>query len=221
MLLLNPYRFSVGGVPVFPAMSGSPTSAVGQATSIVLSLPTNAAGDLLVVWYTKRGTTLTIDTPAGWTKYGNQIYGQSEGAWLCKVSTGGEASVTLTSAASSHKAAFGGVVSSGTFAGVGQIEAATTGSATASTNANPPSLSPTWGSYKTLWLAGCIVGDGTTLVSGFPFASWQIASRSNTFGAGANGAICAEQLEAASNDPAAYTSISATWTASTLAIKGS
>lgn len=203
-------------------MSGSPTSAVAQADFVVLPLPQNAVGDLLVVWSTKRGLTANMDTPAGWTKYGHQHNGQSEGAWFCKVSTGGEASVTLSSGTTStHKAAFGAVVAAGTYAGIDQIEAATTGSGTATANADSPLLTPTWGRAETLWLAGCIVGDGTTVISGFPYTAWQITNRSNAFGAGANGAMCATYSTVASVDPAAFTSASATWTASTLAIKSS
>lgn len=133
-------------------------SSTGASATFVVPLPSNIqAGEMLfiiVALHQTAGRTLT--TPAGWTQLFN-ITGPSDlrrFAGYYKTADGLEgASVTVTASGTADWAS-----SSYRISGFqGTPEAAT---ATGTTfQPDPPSLTPSWGSAKTLWLAFCAVRD--------------------------------------------------------------
>lgn len=177
------------------------------------------AGELLVVVATVRaGSARTISTPTGWTR----LYGVTGGgnlrqqAAFYRIANGSEGSVLALAASGSSRWA---TASFRIGKHSGQIEANTaTGS---SSNADPPSLSPSWGSAPTLWLA--IVSDiaNNSDPPGWPLG-WSLPLRALNIYLGDVGVrhTSAVRRETASSvDPGAFTlPTSGQWIAATIAI---
>lgn len=198
--------------PVVEATNISSTS--GSATQVV-NLPAGiSSGDLLLIFLGMQDGR-TINTPSGWTQLYNNNSDPSA-ACFYKVASGSEgASVSVTLSSSS----IGGHTSYRISNYQGTPEAATLNGPTSSANPNPPSLTPSWGSAKTLW----ITATHNRNPSADPSVSSYPANTTNgIYGhvTGAGMATAQRQLEASSWDPNTYTmSASVAWCANTVAIR--
>lgn len=179
------------------------------------------AGNLLIIAVTLRvSSARTTSTPSGWsplyTTAGSTDLRRHSAYY--RVADGTEGGTVRVSA--SGDARWGTVsyrVSS--FSGTPEASSASLGS---SSTPNSPSLSPSWGSAKTLWLA--IIGQMPTSEGG-SVSSYPSGYTGGIFGAsGGSIALTASahrQLEASSEDPGAFSMpSSANWVAYTVAVRG-
>lgn len=201
--------------------AGTNTKTVGMPSGV-----TN--GDLVVIILTKDGGTGTSDitTPAsGWTELydlasGSANPGLAQTAWyrFCDGTEPVDVTVTFTSGVA-EIASWVCYRVSGALA----IEAGVPAVGVSDTP-DPPSLTPSWGSEDTLWLA--VMGwDGWATVtnhSGYP-PNYSIDQRTaGTYGgsAGAGTSVAGRELAAASTDPDAFLLNSSNrWIANTIAIR--
>lgn len=189
----------------FPVVAATNTSIENSpVTSHDVSLPASiAAGDLLIMLMS-----FAIDvavTATGWSPLYN-FTSTKEGFAFYKVATGSEgATFVVTTDVSSHSAH--NTYRINTYRGIPEAQ-------TSASN-DPPNLSPSWGSDKTLWIA---TGIGTPGMSDTPPTNY-----ANGLTATAGVTINAKQvsgrrtLEAASENPGTWTSASGT---ATIAVRG-
>lgn len=210
------------GVPYVPPTvvarsGGSNTSTFVTAQPI--TLPSSSSGDLLLVIFSPQAGQTTTTSQTGWTK----VYGAAEDpnieVWG-GVSGTAQTPLTLTTSAACGSCHITYSVSSwsGT---VSHIEA--TKAVGNSTNMNPPSLTPSHGSFQYLWIVAGAGGNGSdTAPSAAPtdFSNLQTRNTGSTLDTH-TGLGSAERLfDAATLDPGTFTSTTADWTTVTLAVLG-
>lgn len=145
--------FDVAGPVGFPRVVDSANSATTtNATSHTVSLPTwRPSGKLMVMIVGADGAPTISAT--GWTSITTgSSGGDAACAALYRFADGSESSTISVATSASEKIA----AWVGTFTehhGSSAPEGAGTGSGTASASANPPSLTPSWGSANTFWMA--------------------------------------------------------------------
>lgn len=178
----------------FPAVAGRQTTMAGLPTIAFDSAP--SSGDLIIIVF-QSGFAGTASAP-GWTVPVGAL-----GTWvLYRICDGSEgSSVTITYAAGGGLAARAWRIRG--FTGAPEFGIAA--------SKNPPSLSPSWGAKDTLWIAALGLS-GT--YSGFPSGYTQTGSVTNLGWA-------ERELNAASEDPSAFTSSSGAFIESvTIAVQG-
>lgn len=195
-------RAAVGGGSAFPIVQNEREStSFTSGTSFSVLMPTGiVAGNLLlmIVRYLQAPTAVAV--PAGWSDAGSYIPGGTYSmAIFMKLAVGGEgtASVTTTAATTNKTATvlrisnFYGTLASG-------VDAFYAISTTAAPD--PPSLSPTWGAAKNLWLGVCMAANtaGITYPSGY--SDYQYSSGADA----PRVAIAGRNLETATENPPAF-----------------
>lgn len=213
VILINSFLGSVS--VAFPQVAATNTSSAASAGSAAISLPASiASGDLLIA-VCGSFDDRTHTWPAGWTELYDADTGNIAGSAAYRVADGSEgATVTVTFGS-------GNTVSSHmTFRITGHQGTPECGTAAGgnSTSPDPPSLNPSgWDVAKTLWIA---VGSARTTSA----ASAAPTNYSNllTVSSGSNTSFAARrELEAASDDPSAFTiSSSVEWQTQLIAIRG-
>lgn len=205
--------FAASGVAgTFPVVEATNTGNGSSGTSYAVPLPAGiAAGDLLVI-IVGVNATATLTTPSGWTQLANAFSGTQRLAVYYKIASGSEGStVSVTASASASWATNSYRISN--YQGTPEAGTPATGSSTAP---NPPSLSPSWGSAKTLWIAAA-ANNGAASFSGTP------ANYGNQITGSASlvkTTSVRRELEASSDDSGAFTlSSSNVWVAHTIAIR--
>ncbi len=210
----------ISDVPTFPSIVRSTTgeATTGSVTAVV-PLTSASSGQLLLFFIsTYGGTALTITTPAGWTQL-YHVVGPSNlrrHAAYYKVATGSEgSSVAVTISSTDNR--WTSVCH--TISGYQGTPEASTATGTSSAP-NSPSLSPTWGSAKTLWLSvfgAGLNGSVTTSPTGYGGQVRESLSSSPYWSATVS---MARGVEDATENPATYaTSFSGPWVAATVAIR--
>jgi len=213
--------FGIGagrGVKVFPSVPGG-AAGVGYIedgasdTTQSVTVPTTInAGDLLLL-FSALDNNATITTITDWTQltYAN---GSNIGFQVCwKIADGLETDFTYTTSAASRtinrcyrvinahrSAAPENTVSNGT-----------------STNADPPELTPTWGSRKTLWFAVAGI-NGAQVASAYP-TNYDDNQYADEVGISVSYASASRELAATSDNPGAFTTTNQAWAASTVAVR--
>ena len=210
-------------VATFPVVEGTNQNATTSvSSSIAVALPASIqAGELLIIFVSANNNAgVTFTTPSGWTQLYNVTGGGNMRRHACyyKVATGSEgASVTLTGSTNATFAANSYRISG--YQGTPEAATPATGS---SASPNPPSLTPSWGSAKTLWLAVAadISTSGTAPTAPTNFGSG-ITAQGNTFGANqCRTSSSRRELESTSEDPGTFTIGSSNqWIAATVAIR--
>jgi hypothetical protein len=195
----------------FPIVQATATTTVTLTTtgSGNINLPSGiVANDLLIV-LVRYGNT-TISFPAGWTQLFDGLEGNST-VKMCAFyarAAGGETTVAPTVGANTGSTEIAYRISDA----FGTPEAASVNGI--STSADPPSLTPSWGTKKTLWLAAAI--DQVNAITGTPTNYInQLAAPNSTL-------VSAQRdLEASSDDPSTYTlNPSQGWRSGTIATRG-
>lgn len=209
-----------------------PTAGTPVATNFdtsVTSMPVNMpatvnSGDLLIALISQRNpSTFTAGMPSGWTAFFSQQGGGTVGyqRGFYKIADGTEGGGTATWTASTTTSAIWQVIRVTGWHGTTPPEVATaSGDAT---NANPPSLTPSWGVDDTLFIttAGNAATDETTGFTAAPTNYGALQSNgASSGGATINIATSTRQLAASSDDPGAFTPNSNRyWTSATIAIQ--
>jgi hypothetical protein len=212
-----------GASTAFPVIEGSNTGAnAGGTGASNYSAPLPAsitAGELLLLFVSAgAGAARTVTTPTNWSSLFNAIGAGSVRRFCAfyNVANGSEgASVTVQASANSFWSSTAYRISG--FQGA--PEAATTATGTAS-NPDPPSLSPSWGSAKTLWIAAA--GRDAGGASDFSASPANYSGLIQNGGSGsANHSATASayrEFQGASENPGTFTSNS-DWAANTVAIR--
>jgi len=200
---LSGYFDTSAGCPIFPTVASNITSTKDAAgTSHTVSLPAGIeSGDLIVVLfggYYPSGTP-TITFPGGWT-----IINKSANTYYCtgsayRIAGGSENNtVTVTTASNCYSAHQAFRITG--YTGVPE-------GATATSDLDPPSLSPSWGNDYSLYI--CFLGGGASpapTVSSYP-AGW--VNGQDTISAAGYAEVGSAQLEigAVSVNPGAFTTV--------------
>ncbi|MEX0789579.1 MAG: hypothetical protein WD178_02260 [Actinomycetota bacterium] len=200
--LINPYVFAPGGgATAFPSLINTAKTSASAITPGVrdwdINLPADILeNDILLVFGGTRDTTVQDwSFPSGWAK----LLGANHIAVFWKRATGAEGSTVTASVEEGARR----------FAMAKSVRAVSTGSDPeggigALDSFDPPSLSPSWGSDKTKWVAG-VGGINHSSVPTAPTDYTDLDSHS-TSGSGDDAfvAVAFRNLEAASEDPGAF-----------------
>jgi len=204
--------------PNFPTVRSTNSGALTTAgLTLTVTLPTgHAAGDLLIIGVSLNGSR-TMSAPAGWTLLANPTNTtENRHAVWYKTRGASESNPAITWVTTTEIGTWYSIaITTGTWSGTPAIATAY-GS---STTPNPPSLAPTWGYAKTLWLA--LNGwdynrTSTTVPTNYTLMTYQAGS--STVSAGHR--TFQRSVEVATEDPGTITlSASDTWYAHTVAVK--
>lgn len=208
--------FPTPGTPV-------PTDFATSVTSMAVNMPASVAvGELLIAVVSVRNAG-TWTRPTGWEEFDAQIGGASVGelTLFYKIADGDEDGTTETWTASVGTTAAWLVVGVTDWHGTTPPESDTvSGDAT---NANPPTLTASWGSDDNLWIA-VASNSATGETTGFTAAPTNYINL-NSNGASSGGSTCnvafaTRELADDADDPGTFTpSSNRFWAAATIVIR--
>lgn len=182
------------------------------------------AGDLLIAIVSVRNALTWNTIPTGWNKISESAGGGSVGelSIFYKIADGSEDGGTATWVTSVGSSAAWMVIRITGWHGTTPPEVGTAASGDVS-NANPPTLSPSWGAEDTLWLA--VAGHAAISAAAFTAAPTNYLNFANN-GASSGGAAVSvafgtRELNAASEDPGTFTAGGSNrfWAAQTVAVR--
>lgn len=213
------------GAASFPAVVTTNSSAENTSTtSHTVNLPASiVAGNLLLIIWQSAALGITVTTPSGWTALGSPVTNGNNIQFIVyyKTASGSEGATQAISTNNNTPAAHVSYQIS-TYQGAPEVATATGTSA----NPDPPSLSPSWGFDKTLWLA---ISDSVRVstshsVTGTPSGYTNVVSASEDLGGTGTSYrlwTLRKEAQASSENPGSFTlSNSLDWCAATLAIHG-
>lgn len=178
-------------------------------SSHVISTPGAKAGDLLVVI---SGSPRTTSAPAGWTAHGSTNAGTIGAAIFSRVLPADTSSVTLTTSSGGQLVAHALRVAAGDFHASTAIAQARQANTSDVTDHPVPSLSPSWGAERTLWIA-CAVQERSSSpvgVSSYPLPDDHVFTDYTSFtGSIAVIATCSAGSTVATLAPSDYVSTTA------------
>jgi hypothetical protein len=206
-----------------PGTPATYTETTGTTTNHPVNLPAVLSGKCIIQFEVDGLKTVT--TPAGWTLItSNPTPGSSFDTviYFGRDLDGTEGSTVTINAGANSRAAAIAVAFTGGRVGFSSNEIAFSSFVEASvTNPDSPSLSPSWGAEDTTWISAITSGDANTTFSAYPTNYTGISNVNSGGGnSGCAGAMAYRQLNAASEDPGAYTYVTArNRTAVTIAIR--
>ena len=204
------------GKLAFPQIAATNISTeASAATSHDISLPASiSAGDLLIVFIATDGSN-TFSWPEGWTELCESNILHVSMAVAYRAADGNEGATVVSTSTNSEKSSHAAYRITG-YDGVQEVSAVATGQSTAP---NPASLTPSWGSADTLWIAVAAY-DATSFTMGYPYADNNLWQKTMGGGTGDCGiAVCSDELTQVSADPGAFTlNASEQWSAYTIAV---
>ena len=237
-LLITLFIFlaSLTAVAQYPVVAGVANSnSNGNTSSYTVSLPSGVqVNDLLIAimgFRDRTFTTTTISFPSGWTQLVTRTAGSGQGIVFYKVATAteaGAASITVAGGTINARAAYTVYrIQNGTFLGNPEVAFINATAMVASAaNPNPPSLTPSWGSKKNLWIAGAAgyraASDPNTttfIPSGFSNGTYSFDASATDVSSGSV-STATQNLEGATLDPGAFTLTATVHRAFTIAIQG-
>lgn len=206
-----------------PVVAGSALS--GDSTNVtahVVDLPASiAAGDLVIVYVALDSGALSATIPSPWVEIKDEA-GTGFVAYVAYlIASGGETSVTVTSAAAEHGNHIALRITGWHGTTPPEITTAVTGS---STTPDPPSITASWGSADNLFIAVLFSDQGTGSAP-FPVTAWptnygndHIENAVDTSAAVV--AVATRALTGATDDPGTFTMTSTeTWSAYSMVVR--
>lgn len=206
------------GAEFFPRVKATATGgSASDATNHTITLPSFAAGDLIVIIdaHNGGGTTSNIST-VGWT----ELLTVNRHGCAYRLMDGTEGStVTLNCSASSGAAWVVYVIDAGSF-DAGQNPELSAFSAGLTTTPDPPNRTASWGADNNLWITSFCTPEAVT-VSGWPYTNGRLTF-TNSGGSAMTGATCYTTTAASAENPGAFTKSSSSQNTETLtlAIRG-
>lgn len=198
-----------GACDTFPTINSLTTETFSAATAHNVDMPATVnAGDLLLALITNDGNATITSPGGGWTQQTTLNSGTAvRGSVWAKVANGteGGTQVNFVTSASEEMAAQVYKVPAGNWSGsLAGVEASAVASGSVN-NPNPPSLNPgAWGTENTLWLSYA-AGSSYTSVNSYPTNHTSgVHTISNTGTAGASTSSAWRTVNAASEDPGAF-----------------
>lgn len=210
----------------FPSVAASNSPGVGgtSGTSVSVTLPTGStAGNLIIVAYTQDSATTAPSPSAGWTTIGNGAISTLGYHYIfARVLTGG-AQDSLTVTASNNDFAHAVLRITGHRVATPSTDIFIDGTATASTgNADSANLTPAGGAQDFLWITTCGIDMSATTntLTAAPanYTTGAILVKSASSTSSCATGLGYRQLNAASENPGAFTNTSRPWRAYTIAI---
>jgi hypothetical protein len=189
----------------FPSVRSTKQGTTVASVSVIVDIPVGVPGDLLLACLSTRAALFTW--PAGWTEFEEVDNGpgtQTMGIGY-RIADGTEGSTfTVTSTSGTFNTTWG-IYRISQWHGSTPPEKGVAATTSAGTTINPPSLSPSWGSNKTLWIA---VAAGLDAGGGSPLSSYPtnyVLNQLDQFSATQNGvSLAVRKIEAASEDPGVF-----------------
>ena len=218
----------------FPQFVTHFDTSIGGASPFAVNMPINvAAGGLLVVQIVRLGGAQDFTFPAGWIQVANAAclhdnsgFGGTNGQmdFFCKVTDAGDVtgpsggSITVSSSvtASQNKAAISMYFTGNFAAGTTPVLAETTVNTASSGSPDSPSFTPVGGAKDYLWCTA-ITTSNYHLAGLYP-SSYTKIRRPLIGGNPCRLGIAGRELNTATEDPQAWSSITVQWSAKTLAI---
>lgn len=194
-----------------------------NATSHTVNLPSGiVAGNLLLVFFSSDGSTVTHTFPAGWTKILAEAgSGQTNSVWS-RFADGSEgATITVTTSALEQSSHTSYRLSGAHASTVPEGGGSATGTSTApdSTSLDPAA----WATEDTLWFTVCVLNGSSATAPRITAYPTNYTNGRSDISVGGNGCVqgvARRQLAASSEDPGAFTSdTSVTWRAGTVAVR--
>ncbi|MCF8295662.1 MAG: T9SS type A sorting domain-containing protein, partial [Bacteroidales bacterium] len=208
---------------IFPVVKAIATSASTTATmSHTISIPAGVeSGDLILIFWEDVSTSTTLGSFSGYTTLVDINSSNMRRKIYYKVANGSEGtSLTVTTSASELSAHVCYLIDAGSYTGTPYISSAHTAT---SSSPNPPSLSPSGGTGKFVWIPVVLAGEVNTYTAP---ANYTAVAESHTIYASSSNSHCQvitafRQYEAATEDPGAFgLGQSAPFHSYTLAIRG-
>lgn len=208
----------------FPTVTQSLTTgnSGGNTTQNTITLPTHAAGDLIIGAFCNDGTaTVSVGSGASFNKLTDTASAANRLTTWWFLCTTASHTLRLDTSASESSAWVFMTIDSGTHGtATSNPEQGTAATGNTSTP-NPPNLDPSgWGTEDTLWIVA-YGWDANVSNSAYPANyTYKQGTDRVSGGAGAGVALAARQLNAASEDPGTATlSASEDWVAATIAVR--
>lgn len=195
----------------YPAVKSITTGADDTvATNHSVTLPSFAAGDRIIIFYS-----CSVAANVSTTGWGELISTIRCGASYRDMDGTEGSTININTPGSDRTAWVIYVINAGTFNSGTPPEAATTSSA--SGEPDPPNLSPTWAADKTMWFAAFGSANDAVTVDTYPYVDGRaVSTASNT-----SVSACYTLSDSASvNPPAFAVSPNTSWTAATIAVLG-
>ena len=225
-MLLNPYRFAPGASGGITVTYHNRQFQTTVSTTRGVDISGASTGDLMIVMFAIRATVGgVIASRAGRTSLLNTAQSDNVRVRIFyRIKESGDASTQTFTGDVSANIDTEYFIQSGTFDAATPPEAVGTANAF-SASPNPASLSPSWGSHETLWIAGYGARAYTDAApSVYPYDDTMYSSSHGSGGSNSSAAslaTCSEIVDASSADPSAFTlSASRAWASFTVAVKG-
>ena len=192
----------------FPTVQTSATSKDGSygSADLVCTMPTGiTAGDLLLAYVLHNvGAERNYAAPSGWTQI-SRGFGNSavEGYVYAKVAAGSDGLTVTKAAGSSAAVAIVFRITGNYGSGTADVESSAFANSFANP-ANPPALTPSWGSTDVTWFVFAQTED-TFTVSSYPTNYADNNLTVCEVGATYRGSSASRELAAASEDPGVFT----------------
>jgi len=210
----------------FPAQVAAPTQTqfASTVTSMPVTMPASVtSGNRLIATVSVRNSGTWSTIPTGWTQLAQQLGGGSASQLTIfeKIANGTEGGTTPTWVASVATTAIWQVQQiSGAHASTASEVTTSSGDAT---SADPPALTPSWGTDDTLWIA--VAGHAAVSAAAFTAAPTNYSGFQNN-GASSGGsatsvATAYRQLNASSENPGTFTAGGSNrfWAAATIGVR--
>jgi hypothetical protein len=217
---INPFMVVPGSLLL--EITGTATyQSSADATSHTLNLPSGiVAGERLLLVIGKSSTLAqNCTTPAGWTQLINENQAQGALHVYTRIADGSEgATLSLTTSAATAVCCMAFRMKNAASATGPAIGTTATGSSTAP---NPPSLTPSWGSARNLWIAFGGIRSTAATVSAWPTGYTNNQTSLASTGGTTNRLFLATKYATGTvDDPATFTlSASVSWRSNTLAVR--
>lgn len=191
----------------FPTVAAVADTANGT-TPLAVNIPARTAGDRVLVIL---GADASIDTQtwslaaldgSAFTLLGSTYETSSISQSFTVIAPSTESASTVTATGTASK-----VVSTQAYV-ISGAHATRIGRAAVAASGNPPSLTPSWGSAENLWFATVIGRNGNAWATAAPTGYGNlriVGDHSSGLADYAPVSVCYRQLEAASDDPTAFT----------------
>lgn len=211
-------------MPQWPTKIATATTTIAtNATTFTANLPASTTNDLLLVFVciNRLATSVTLNTPSGWTARYNVVNGANIGACFFKLASGSDGTtLALTNSGSLAVSWMAISYRIGRWATATPPESATaTGTSTTPT---PITLTVSWITLNTLWFAAESDNSSNATAVAIPTSYIDSLSVSSTNGGTVQGhlTVCRRQLATTSTLPGAFTiGSSAVWVAAAVAVR--
>lgn len=193
-----------GGGDGYPDLLYSSSGYSSNGTSHGITLPTVASGDLLCIVIGHGGSNASLALPSPWALASSPTGGASPALFYYLVCSGAEGGTTVAATTSVNRSTFHFIYrfAAGTWSGT---PTATRGSLVDTATPDPPSVTPSWGSAKTFWIAAFVSQGSGGSVSVYPLPNGNAFQSDSPATNAGYGAACWSKQEVSTLNPGTFT----------------